>query len=378
MARDNLETVLLNPADCSDTALTFKTAIKKHGRKDKNEAASILMMKPIAAISILALLAACGDSIEEAFGDFSNGDAAEDDGGLPPSDEGVEGEDTPSGEFTNTGGAGTVPSAISNNLLDVSYTPGASTITVSGTGFDTTSVSGTYTRNAALDVAGYTAYTVQEDPLDRMYIALVRESANGAVEGGVVLEGGQFGEFFGGAFYRRNEGYTAYTPSQPNEGLVSYSGTYVGLNNGNARGTTGQILDLPAGTDPAVAPSESDRVTGNVLINADFADNQISGTVFDRQEIASGAALDSLFLDATNVDEDGTFSGNVTLRAEGLPSVGSYAGGFGGTQAEGVAGAIQISGYDEDRENEAEFGSFVLSRCGTAGEGSLCSVVDPE
>ena len=379
MARDNLETVPLNPADCSDTALTFKTVIKKHGRKDKNEAASILMMKPIAAISILALLAACGDSIDEAFGDFSNGDAAEDDGGLPPSDEGVDGEDTPSGEFTNTGGAGPIPAAVASDLADVTFTPGASTITVSGATLDTTPIGGVYTRNTALDINGYEAYTIQEDALDRLFIALVSRSANGAVEGGVVVDGGQFDNFFGGAFYRQNE---AFAPGSAISSLASYTGSYVALNNSDARGSSvDQLLPVPGGTDPSLTPDQSERIEGNVFINADFSDNVLNGAIFDRRNVETGQSLDTINLEPTSINDNGSFSGTATalVGEDVIPrGVGTFAGTFGGANAEGVAAGTNFTNYDDDVEREEEFGSFVLSRCGTDGEGALCSNVLPE
>ena len=334
------------------------------------------MFRTATALSLIALLAACDNQQPFTFG-VTEPEAVDNEGVVAdPTDP-----DEPlvlSG-FTNNGTATAIPENVAGNLLDVSFTPGSSTITVTGPPLDTTPIPGTFTRNSSLDIPGYVAYSVQEDPLDRMYIALLAESANGAVEGGVAIDGGQFGTFFGGAFYRRNDGYTAYVPSQPGQGLVTYTGDYAGLANLNApRSGSVDILPLPPGVadGSGIAPREPDRVVGTVFINADFADNQLNGAIINRRLLGRGDALLDINLVPTEITADGTFVGAVELDAD-QTNIGTYAGTFGGTEASAIAGTINIENYIEAIENEQEYGAFVLMRCGLTGEGALCATVDP-
>jgi hypothetical protein len=75
------------------------------------------------------------------------------------------------------------------------------------TGLDSTPASASFTRNAALDVPGYEAYAVQEDALDRFFIALAAESADGSVQASAVSDGGQFARFYAGTSYARSGGF---------------------------------------------------------------------------------------------------------------------------------------------------------------------------
>lgn len=333
------------------------------------------MNKLATTLSLIALLAACDNEQPFTFDDPEAEDETTDDE-IVVTDPTDPDEELVLSGFVNNGTNTALPENTALNLTDVTFTPGSNTITVSGAGLDTTPTAGVFTRNANLDVAGYTAYSVQEDPLDRMFIALVTQSADGSVEGGVILDGGQFNRFFGGSFYRRNGTYTPFVPSQPNQGLVSYSGEYAGLSN---LGTTNsaELIPAPAGTDASLLPRQSARVTGDVFINADFADNVINGGIVNRAFVDNvGVPLEDVALTVTDITDDGTFVGAV--EDDELAVIGTYAGAFGGTQASAVAGSVQISDYIEDAENEQEFGSFVLSRCGTIGEGALCASVDPQ
>jgi len=330
------------------------------------------MFRTATALSLIALLAACDN--EQPF-TFETAPEP----GETPEPEDVE-EDVELSGFTDNGTTTAIPLDVANNLTQVTYSPGSDTFTVTGAPFDTTPIPGTFSPNTSLDIPGYAAYSVQEDPLDRMFVALVAESTDGAVEGGVAIDGGQFGRFFGGAFYRRNDPYTPYEPSQPNGGLVSYTGDYAGLTNMNApRSGSVDVLPLPPGIldDNAIAPAEPDRVVGTVFINADFADNQLNGGIINRRLLGRGTALGDLNLIIAPITDDGTFTGTVELAAD-QTGVGTYAGAFGGTEATAIAGVINIENYLEAVENEEEYGAFVLMRCGLAGEGALCETVDPQ
>ncbi len=334
------------------------------------------MYRPATALCLIALLAACDNDNPFLPDDVVDPDP---DPVVIPDPLDPDEELVLSG-FVNNGTATATPETLANNLTDVSYTPGASTITVVGNPLDTTPVSGTYVRTPALDVPGYIGYSVQEDPLDRLYIAMVAQSAGGEVEGGVISDGGQFTEFFGSSFYRRNEAYTAPAAGS---GLVSYAGNYVGLNNGDANPPVA-LLPVPPGTDPSVIPDEAPRVTGTVFINADFADMQLNGSIYDRQVIGSSTSplnagpQTDLFLLPTAITDDGTFVGLIRIIEDGtFKDVGTYGGAFGGAGASGVAGSIHITDYIQDVESEEEYGAFVLDRCATPGEGPLCGIVDP-
>ena len=329
------------------------------------------MNKLATTLSLIALLAACDNEQPFTFAD-------------PEVEEEETEEETPEEEidlstFTDNGTDTAIPLDLANDLVNVAFTPGSQTITVTGNTLDTTPLSGTYTRNASLDIPGYVAYSVQEDNLDRMFVALLAESADGSVEGGTIIDGGQFGTFFGGAFYRRNDAYSAYVPSQPDQGLVTYTGEYAGLTNQNfPRSGSTDVLPLPASItdDNPIAPRQPDMVVGTVFINADFSDSVINGSIVDRALVGRGTAQPDLNLDPATITADGTFLGTVT-RSMDQQGVGTYGGAFGGTQATGVAGAVEIADYLDDVDNEEEYGAFVLMRCGLPGEGALCASVDP-
>ncbi|MBE0414159.1 MAG: hypothetical protein IBX59_11085, partial [Yoonia sp.] len=82
--------------------------------------------------------------------------------------------------------------------------------------------------------------------------------------------------------------------------------------------------------------------------------------------------VDTVFLPATALNADGSFAG--TAEDAGLKGIGSYAGVLGGTNASSMSGGIFI---DDDTfldiPNAAEYGIFVLSQCGTAGEAAICN-----
>lgn len=264
-----------------------------------------------------------------------------------------------------------IAASIAGDVDGGSSNSGLSSLTVRIT-LDTTPVDAVYFRNAALDIPGYTAFSVQEDPLDRMFIGLVARAPG--VEGIAAMDGGQFTKFFGGTTFRQVGAYSPHDPSQPDNGLVSYAGTYAGLSN-NPIYASSELLPVPPGTDPAIIPAQATRVTGQIFINADFADNAVNGAVYDRTEWDTGAALPDIFLIPTGIAADGRFQGVVQdVEQDGI---GNYGGTFGGTGASGIAGGIHIEDYLDGVENEEEFGIFVLTQCGLAGDAAICDDVNP-
>ncbi len=222
-------------------------------------------------------------------------------------------------------------------------------------------------------INGYVRFIQQDDPLDRFSTAFAKRSDDGSVEGTVVLVGGQFNRFFGGTGVQQN------TYSAPERGLASYAGDYIGLLN---RGPAAP--GVPGGTPSVLTPRVATPVTGQVFINADFADNLINGAIFNREFGANGTGteLANIVLVVGSIQPDGTFSGNVELTD--LTGIGAYSGTFGGQSASAVAGMIELQpGFLRDRSNvllptatatDREYGIFVLNQCPTSQP--LCATVD--
>ncbi len=304
------------------------------------------MMIRIASVALVLALSACGGSGDNPVTGGQGGSTGPADPVIP----GV----TPDGD---------IPGDIGNNVQSVTFNPTSGTLSVQLTSLDDGSETATYTRNAALDVAGYQAYTQQDDPLDRLFIALGGQSPDGAVKAVAITDGGQFNRFFGGANYQRVGPY-----SQPTTGLVSYAGTYVGMTNIPAPGAN--LLPLGPGDDPAVAPREPERISGDIFLNVDFTDNAINGQIFNRRYVGTGVGIVDISLIETPIAADGTFAGQAEL--PDLSNAGTYAGTFGGTAASGVAGGVHLTELDDTIDGEEEFGAFALGRCGTPGASPLC------
>lgn len=279
---------------------------------------------------------------------------------------------------TGTTGTGTttttntIPSQLASNLSRISYDPAAGTLTVEMSAQDNSNVLASYNRTPALDVPGYQAFTVQDDPLDRMFVALVAQSPDGSVQAAIVTDGGQFNEYQWGGYYESNGG------NIPDTGLVSYAGEFAGITNLNT--TNGpQLLPAPAGTDPALLPGQPILTTGSIFLNVDFADNSINGLVYNHNFVDNGtlpAALAGQLPDAnltlTDIDADGEFLGTVEFIGDVGTSVGSYGGTFGGVDAASVAGIVALDTIflptdPRDGQFDAMVGVFVLPQCGTTG-----------
>ncbi len=314
------------------------------------------MNRLLTTAALLALLAACDNAQPFTFAPVGDEEPVED----------------PNAEEEPVSAAG-IPESVGNNVETATYRPGDNFLSVQITSLDSTPVNAIYERNSALDVPGYRAFSQQEDPLDRIFIGMAQQKSG--VTGVLVMDGGQFNRFFGGVYYEQNGAYSAHSPSQPDNGLVSYAGNYIGLLNIDAP-RPNEALPLPAGTDPALEPGQASRVTGQIFINADFADNTVNGVIYNRQVVDYGnSPLQDVVLIVADVNEDGSFSGDVENPAQ--DALGSWAGTFGGVQASGIAGGIGIEEFIENVENEAEYGLFVLTKCGDSGDSSICDDVNP-
>lgn len=251
-----------------------------------------------------------------------------------------------------------VPAVIAHNLRAATYESGSPTIRIDLVSLDGTPMNATYQRDASLDVAGFDAYTVQEGPNMRKFIALFRRSGNSA--GGVVGDGGQFGTYFAGASYTNLQPFTLPTPAQlgPTGTLQAvYRGGYVGLLN------TGTPLAAPGVLFP---PAQAHRVSGDLEMVADFnAENMsINGGVANRVIVDTGVALGRINLKVTQITADGAFSGLISF-AESGPSydtaLGHYSGLLGGAGATNVAGGTKFNPIPGET-NLWEHGAFVGDR----------------
>lgn len=294
------------------------------------------MNKLLGMVAVAALLAACADEVAEDPIDL---------GGTPvdPADPTME---TPQG-------------LTSGDIDAAAFNATAQTMVVSIT-LDGDVVDQPYVRNATYDAAGYQAYTLQDDPLDRHFTAFGATSSDGATTAVLAMDGGQFNRYFGGAIFGTS-GYTA-----PAGGLASYAGQYVGLTNISTRDGT-----LASGAPVDLLPERAIRTTGSVFINADFADGQVNGAIYNRVALDGGTfATPTLVLIPTAIGADGTFGG--TVEGNDLTALGSYSGLFGGTNATAVAGGVYITDFDDVIDGEEERGIFVLNQCGTAGASVIC------
>ncbi|WP_264210186.1 thymidylate synthase [Leisingera thetidis] len=265
---------------------------------------------------------------------------------------------------------GTIPEALAGDVDSVSYDAANQSLTVTGVGLDETPFSATYVRKPALDRAGYEAYTVQDNQLTEHSTAYVRETEGGYAT--VVMTGGQFGFFQGGTTYGRTGTYSAPETEQGPGGIVSYAGTYVGLL--NVDGDNGDLIDPSNGTNPAILPGQAAEVTGDVFINADFSDNRVKGTVYNRQITDQpGTEVENLTLNPTDIASDGTFTGEASVDHGG---VGEYGGVFSGAGAASVAGSVHATAHIEALNDGTvpieEFGVFVLGSCDGASPDPAC------
>ncbi|MFN3824431.1 MAG: hypothetical protein ACK4GW_00740 [Pseudorhodobacter sp.] len=267
----------------------------------------------------------------------------------PPSEIGV---DIPKEEIKVS-----APPIVAQHLRSAAYDRAAGTLKINLASLDGSPVAADYVRDNTLDLSGYQAFTLQEANTQRKFLALVKTSDSGVVTGATVADGGQFQTYFGGGQYYRVDGFT-----MPTTGLASYTGSYVGVLN------SGEIV--PGGVGGDLDARLSDRITGRILLNADFNETnlEVSGGIDNRMAVRTNTPLDSVVLWTAPITSDGAFAG--TVRNPSNASVGNYGGIFAGTNASDVAGALVFRPLPGDTAT-IEHGLFVLPRC-TGPADQLC------
>jgi hypothetical protein len=317
------------------------------------------MMIRTAALCALALgVAACGDG-----NPFTTGGGGTPGGGTDDS---------------------TVPATILNDLDRIRFDAASNTLIVEGLTQDGVPLINEYTAVATTFAPGYTTFTGQNDPLGRHATAFV--ASRDGVQGGVVLTGGQFNRFFGGAFFERDGTYQA--PTAPESRFdVTYYGNYAG--GLNFPGPLTDLLPVQPGLDPDVdVPVQTAYVRGMMFVNVDLNDMSVEGEIYNRTGVFSanpdgslaGTSLpDAGFLDLPDIvlvegvlTNDGTFSGNLEVDGEVGADIGDFAGVIGGPGGEAMAGGTTLADFDDRLTNEIEYGVFVLDLCVAGNADPIC------
>lgn len=327
---------------------------------------------PLAAL--VALMACSGPALVNSSGSSSGTD------GDAGTDTGTDGSTTTI----------TVPEALAVNLEGFVYDPDNGTLEVTIAGLDSTGANTnslvTYTRNPTLDYGVYKAYSVQEDALDRIFVALAATSDDGSVTAVTTGDGGQFNKYFAGGLYSRKGDFTPPGIGDGSgKGQVSYAGDYVAVTNipVSRSAPTSIALAVDSGTAAEITPWQPMRVGGKIFLNANFQDNAVNGAVYDRTMLdttsGAGFALDTIYLTPTTIESDGTFLGSTENTAQDV--TGSYGGIFGGTDANSVAGVVHLEDVHDSTgtviENAEEHGVFVLTQCGVNNTSAECSQTLP-
>jgi hypothetical protein len=153
------------------------------------------------------------------------------------------------------------------------------------------------------------------------------------------------------------------------------------LNGGGGRDEA-IAIDPARDTAASEIPYQPAQVTGDVFMNANFADNITVGVVKNRSAELFGTSTDlgNVVLTQSAISTNGTFEGVAQNESKG--SLGTYAGVFGGTDASSVAGGLQLTQVEDSTgtviESALERGVFVLEQCGlTATAGGDCLGTEP-
>lgn len=290
----------------------------------------------------------------------------------------------PAGDGGGGGSGGTdaitVPDALKVNLTDVDFNGTTMKVTIAS--LDSTPTQVTYDRDTRLDVPGYTAYRMQEDSLDRIFVALGAISDDGSVAAVTVGDGGQFNRYFAGGSYSREGSFDAPTiGTGPAAGQVSYAGSYAAVTNIAApRGGTDDVaIPITGSVDPTLVPGQPSRVTGDIFLNANFSDNSVNGSIYNRQLVDHDLQLADVILVPADIAADGTFLGG--SEDTNQAGNGSYGGVFGGIDAHSVAGLVHLTRVTDESMNDIpngqEHGVFVLTQCGPDNTLPVCGNVAP-
>ena len=124
-------------------------------------------------------------------------------------------------------------------------------------------------------------------------------------------------------------------------------------------------------------PRQPARVTGDIFLNANFSDNLVNGSIYNRVLTEAGLSLEDVILVPTEIATNGTFTGTAEApRGSDEGVAGTYGGIFGGTSASSVAGLVHLTEFSSAIENEQEHGVFVLTQCGMPGSvAAICNSV---
>ncbi len=265
--------------------------------------------------------------------------------------------------------ATSVPDEVKVNLRSINYDPsGNGTLRVNLQGLQSSSAQVAFKRDASRDVGGYRAFTYQETGLQRKYLALVRDNARGNLRVMAVADGGQFNRHFGGTTFARIDTFTRPNINSGTEnGQFSYAGSYAGI----------FVPGEPANTNlpSSLRPNQPASVSGNALINANFANDLVNGGVTNRWVVDSNGnrvlQLENIAFPSTKINAGGRFVGDVEFAGKD-GAIGTVAGLFGGRGATDIAGTLVINPI-EGEDGIWEYGVFTLPRCDTAGASPLCN-----
>jgi len=267
------------------------------------------------------------------------------------------------------------PDALKVNVSQIIYD--GATLQVSIDYLDSTPVMVEYLRAPTLDLPGYQAFMMQEDALDRLFVALAAESDDGSVRAITAGDGGQFNRYFAGGVYEREGAFLRpVIGTGPGAGQVSYAGSYAAVTNVGITGGATFLGDpVTPGTDPSLIPGQPGRVSGDIFLNVNFSDDSVNGAIYNRMLVDLGFSLEDVILVRTSIAADGTFLGEAEY--DDLTSIGTYGGIFGGVDARSVAGLVNLTEFERDWDDEREHGVFVLTQCGPYNASPLCTMVAP-
>lgn len=292
--------------------------------------------------------------------------------------------------FTDTGdgGGGTtnpdIPETILGDVTSINFNAANNTLTVTGLSQDGVPLVNEYTHVANSFVDGYETFTGQNDALGRHATAFV--ASRDGIQAGVVMTGPQFNKFFGGTFYERTGTYSA--PTAP-EGRfdVTYYGNYAG--GLNAAGPPTDLLPTDPNLDPDIdVPAQTAYVKGLMFVNVDLNDMSVEGEIYDRTGVFGNpndpsdptplfGDLDDIFLVDGTLDNNGNFSGNLEVEGQVGVDIGDFAGVIGGPGGNAMAGGTSLSEFEDQLENEIEFGVFVLDLCEAGNTDPVCASALP-